>query len=268
VTKKAVHSLLDICDLSIAVEGKEIVHGLSLVIKPGEVHAIMGPNGSGKSTLSSTLMGHPKYKVIGGSVKFEGKDLLKMKANERAAAGLFLAFQYPKEIPGVNLVSFLRAAYNAVNKARDGKFKPVPLYNFKKLLSDKMTLVGLAKVFTGRSMNEGFSGGEKKKTEVLQMALLEPKLAILDETDSGLDIDALRTICEAIVQVKQPQQSILMITHYERMLKYLKPDFIHIMMDGKIVLSGRKELAGELEQHGYDFVRAKLAEKNPLKILK
>ncbi len=260
--------LLDIQKLFVRAPDKEIVHGLSLAIKEGEVHAIMGPNGSGKSTLAATLMGHPKYKVTAGKVKFRGKDLLKMNPAERAAKGLFLAFQYPKEIPGVNLVSFLRAAYNALGKARNKKFKAQPLYTFKKLLTEKMDLVGLPRAFANRAMNEGFSGGEKKKTEVLQMALLDPSLAILDETDSGLDIDALRTICEAIVLVKKPKQSILMITHYERMLKYLKPDTVHVMMEGKIVLSGGMDLVQELEKHGYDYVRGKLAEKSPLKILK
>lgn len=260
-------ALLSIKNLLVSVEDKEIVHGLSLDIKSGEIHAIMGPNGSGKSTLSSALMGHPKYTVNSGSVVFDGKDLLSLAPNERAALGLFLAFQYPKEIPGVNLVSFLRASYNAVNKARNPEFKAVPLYNFKKTLHEKMDLVKLSRAFMERNTNEGFSGGEKKKAEILQMALLEPKLAILDETDSGLDIDALKTICEAIQTVKKPEQSILMITHYERMLTYLKPDFIHIMMDGKIVMSGERELAQELEKHGYDYVRQKLAEKNPLKVL-
>jgi len=260
--------VLDIQNLQVSAGDKEIVKGLSLLVKPGEIHAIMGPNGSGKSTLSSTLMGHPKYKVTHGKVRFEGKDLLKMNPAERAVAGLFLAFQYPKEIPGVNLVSFLRAAYNAVNKARKKSFKPMPLYNFKKLLKEKMDLVGLGHGFMNRATNEGFSGGEKKKAEILQMALLEPKLAILDETDSGLDIDALRTICGAIKEVKKSKQSLLMVTHYERMLKYLKPDHIHIMMDGKIVMSGGKELAAHLEKEGYDYVRRKLAEKNPLKVIK
>ncbi len=260
--------LLEIQNLFVSAPDKEIVKGLSLQIKPGEVHAIMGPNGSGKSTLSATLMGHPRYSVTKGNVRFNGEDLLEMDPSERAAAGLFLAFQYPKEIPGVNMVSFLRASYNAVNKARDPKFKALPLYNFKKLLEDKMKLVGLSKAFMSRNTNEGFSGGEKKKAEILQMALLEPKLAILDETDSGLDIDALRTICEAILAAKQPEQSLLMVTHYERMLRYLKPDYIHIMMDGKIVLSGGKELAAKLEEEGYDYVRKILSEKNPLKVLK
>jgi Fe-S cluster assembly ATP-binding protein len=260
--------MLSIKDLHISAEEKEIVKGLSLDIQAGEIHAIMGPNGSGKSTLSASLMGHPKYKITDGTVKFGGKDLLKMDPSQRAAAGLFLAFQYPKEIPGVKMVSFLRASYNAVHKARNKKFVAMPLYNFKKLLKEKMDLVGLSKSFMERNTNEGFSGGEKKKAEVLQLALLEPQLAILDEIDSGLDIDALKTICEAIRSVKQPGQSLLLVTHYERLLKYLKPDHIHIMMDGKIVLSGGKELAARLEEEGYDFVRKILSEKNPLKILK
>lgn len=260
-------SLLEIKDLRVSAPDKAIVRGLSLTIKSGEVHAIMGPNGSGKSTLSATLMGHPRYKIVSGGVKFDGENLLKMNVSERAAAGLFLAFQYPKEIPGVNLVSFLRAAYNAVNKARNKKFVAMPLYHFKKLLAEKMELLGLSPGFMSRNVNEGFSGGEKKKIEVLQMALLEPKLSILDETDSGLDIDALKIICEAVSKFKKCDQSILMITHYERMLKYLKPDFVHIMIDGEIVFSGGKELAKELEKHGYDFIRAKIVKKNPLKIL-
>ncbi len=260
--------LLDINKLTVSVADKEIVHELSLKIKAGEIHAIMGPNGSGKSTLSSTLMGHPKYKVNSGTALFNGTDLLDLAPHERSALGLFLAFQYPKEIPGVNMVSFLRASYNAINKARDPEFKPLPLYHFKKILNEKMDLVKLGRSFMERNTNEGFSGGEKKKAEILQMALLQPQLAILDETDSGLDIDALRTICEAIQSIKKPEQSILMITHYERMLSYLKPDFIHIMMEGKIVMSGDKELAKELEKHGYDYVRQKLAEGNPLKVLK
>lgn len=260
--------LLTIHNLAINAGDKEIVRGLSLSIKAGEIHAIMGPNGSGKSTLSATLMGHPKYTVTGGNVNLNGKDLLAMDPNERAAAGLFLAFQYPKEIPGVNMVSFLRASYNAINKARDSKFKPLPLYHFKKLLQEKMALVGMNKSFMNRNTNEGFSGGEKKKFEILQLALLEPKLGVLDEIDSGLDIDALRTICDALLSVKGKNQSLILVTHYERLLKYIQPDHIHIMMDGKIVLSGDRDLAAKLEAEGYDYVRRILDEKNPLKILK
>lgn len=259
-------ALLTIKNLKVRVQEKEILHGLDLVIGAGEVHAIMGPNGSGKSTLASTLMGHPRYKVTEGTVKFGPKDLLTLPVEQRAAAGLFLAFQYPKEIPGVNLVSFLRAAYNSVMGARKKSFKPVPLYTFKKQIQELMEQVKLPLAFLNRNVNEGFSGGEKKKVEILQMALLEPKLAVLDETDSGLDIDALKTICETIAAVKKPEQSIVMITHYERMLKYLKPDFVHIMIDGRVVMSGGKELAKALEKHGYDYVRKQLP--SSLKILK
>lgn len=251
-------ALLSIDNLVVRVEDKEILHGIDLKIGPGEVHAIMGPNGSGKSTLASTLMGHPRYKVSSGKVQLENKDLLKMKPNERAAAGLFLAFQYPNEIPGVSLVSFMRAAYNSVMSTRIQCFKPIPLYTFKKQVQEMMETVKLPLSFLNRSVNEGFSGGEKKKAEILQMALLEPKVAVLDETDSGLDIDALKTICEAIAAVRKSEQSIVMITHYERMLKYLKPDFIHIMIDGRIVMSGGKELAKKLEEEGYDYVRKQI----------
>ncbi|EKD92545.1 MAG: hypothetical protein ACD_28C00408G0002 [uncultured bacterium] len=254
--------LLSIQNLNITVDGSPIVRGLDLGIYPGQIHAIMGPNGSGKSTLSSTLMGHPKYEVTEGTVQFQGEDLLALDPNERAALGLFLAFQYPKEIPGVNLTAFMRACYNAVRKTRAQRagetFEPVSLYAFKKMMIDQMSLVGLPASFMNRSTNEGFSGGEKKKCEILQMALLEPRLAILDETDSGLDIDALRTICGAIRAVQKPEQSLLMITHYQRILDYITPDVIHIMMDGKIVMTGGPELAKHLEKEGYDYVREKV----------
>jgi Fe-S cluster assembly ATP-binding protein len=258
-------ALLTIKNLKVRVEEKEILHGLDLQIGTGEVHAIMGPNGSGKSTLATTLMGHPRYQVTSGSVKLGSKDLLALPVEQRAAAGLFLAFQYPKEIPGVNTVAFLRAAYNNVMSARKKSFKPVPLYTFKKTVQTLMEKVQLPLGFLNRNVNEGFSGGEKKKLEVLQMALLEPKLAVLDETDSGLDIDALQAICKAIKAVRAPEQSIVMITHYERMLKYLKPDFVHIMIDGRIVMSGGKELAKKLEKHGYDYVRRQIP--SSLKVL-
>lgn len=258
-------SLLSIQNLKASVEGKEILHGIHLEVKEGEVHAIMGPNGSGKSTLASVLAGHPRYQVTDGHVKLGNKDLLSMKVNERAAAGLFLAFQYPKEIPGVNMVSFLRAAYNGVMKARKKNFEPVPLYTFKKTVQALMERVDLSMKFLTRNVNEGFSGGEKKKAEVLQLALLEPRVAILDETDSGLDIDALQTICKTIQAVKTPKQSLVMITHYERMLTYLKPDFVHIMIDGRIVMSGGKELAQRLEKEGYEGIRKELP--SSLKIL-
>lgn len=256
-------ALLTIHNLVAGVEDKEILHGLDLNIESGKIVAIMGPNGSGKSTLASVLAGHPKYRFISGAAQFASKDLFELKPDERAAAGLFLAFQYPKEIPGVNLVSFLRAAYNAVNKARDPQFQAVPLYSFKKLVQEKMDLVGLPRSFMNRNVNEGFSGGEKKKCEILQLALLEPELAILDETDSGLDIDALKMVCETVRKIKKPEQSIVMITHYERMLSLLKPDEVHILVSGKIVKSGGPELAAVLEKDGYDAFR----EKSSLKVL-
>lgn len=251
--------LLSIKNLHVSVEGTPILKGVDLEIRSGELHAIMGPNGSGKSTLSATLMGHPKYEITQGEVLFAGENLVEMDPEQRAALGLFLSFQYPKEIPGVNLVSFLRASYNAVRKAqaeaRGESFEPVSLFEFKKWVLDKMGLIGMPASFMNRSTNEGFSGGEKKKSEILQLALLEPKLAILDETDSGLDIDALRDICKALLEVRKPDQSLLMITHYQRILDYIAPDVIHIMMEGKIVMSGGPELAKTLEDRGYDYVR-------------
>ncbi len=255
--------MLSIQNLQVEVDKKEILHGVSLQIKTGEVHVLMGPNGSGKSTLASLLMGHPKYKVIGGKVSFFNKNLLKLSPDERARVGLFLAFQYPKEIPGVSVASFLRAAYQALKKEQ------LPLYKFKKLLEEKMEAVGLSKSFMDRSLNEGFSGGEKKKCEVLQLTLLDPKLAILDETDSGLDIDALKTLCKALEKNRLPEQSILLITHNPRVLSYLKPDFVHVMIDGKIVESGGLGLAQKLESEGFNFMREKAGLKtvSQLKIL-
>lgn len=259
--------ILSICNLVVSVEDNEILHGIDLEIHAGKIHAIMGPNGSGKSTLSAALMGHPKYKVVSGSVEFMGKNLLDLDPNERAALGLFLSFQYPKEIPGVNLVAFMRASYNAVRKAQaeaaGETFEPISLFQFKKNVLDKMSLIGMPAPFINRATNEGFSGGEKKKCEILQMSILEPRLAILDETDSGLDIDALRDICKAIHEVRNAsemskQQSLLMITHYQRILDYITPDVIHVMMDGKIVMTGGPELAQLIETHGYDYVREKV----------
>lgn len=256
--------MLSVKNLKVAVDGEEILHGIDLNIKPGEVHAIMGPNGSGKSTLSNVLMGHSKYEVTDGLVKFMGEDLLELEPEERAQLGMFLAFQYPKEIPGVSVVSFLRAAYNSVRKGED----PISLYHFKKFLEEKMELVGLPLSFMSRSLNEGFSGGEKKKAEILQMAILEPQLAILDETDSGLDIDALKTICEAVKRVRKEGQSILLITHYPRILDYITPDKVHVLMDGKIVMEDGERLARKLEEKGYDYVREKVGIKDPgLKII-
>lgn len=256
-------ALLSIKNLVAGVEDKEILHGLNLDIEAGKIVAIMGPNGSGKSTLANVLAGHPKYRFTSGSAQLGSKNLFDLKPEDRAAHGLFLAFQYPKEIPGVNLVSFLRAAYNALNKARDPQFQAVPLYNFKKLVQEKMDLVGLPRAFMNRNVNEGFSGGEKKKCEILQLALLEPELAILDETDSGLDIDALKMVCETVRAIKKTHQTIVMITHYERMLALLKPDEVHVLIHGKIVKSGGPELAGVLENQGYEAFR----EKSSLNIL-
>ena len=254
--------MLSVKNLKVAVEGEEILHGIDLEIKRGEVHAIMGPNGSGKSTLSNVLMGHDKYEVIDGEVKFLGQNLLELAPEERARLGMFLAFQYPKEIPGVSLVSFLRAAYNAVRSEK------MSLYHFKKILEEKMELVGLSTAFMSRSLKEGFSGGEKKKAEILQMAVLEPRLAILDETDSGLDIDALKTICDAVKKVRAKDQSILLITHYPRILDYIAPDKVHVLMEGKIVMEDGEELARKLEAHGYDYVREKVGiKKAGLKIV-
>ncbi|MBT5016741.1 Fe-S cluster assembly ATPase SufC [Candidatus Peregrinibacteria bacterium] len=250
--------MLSVKNLQVQVEGKEILHGIDLQIKPGEVHAIMGPNGSGKSTFSNVLMGHSKYKVTNGEIEFRGQNLLELEPEERARLGMFLAFQYPKEIPGVSLVSFLRAAYNAVRKDKD----PISLYHFKKLLEEKMELIGLSSTFMSRSLNEGFSGGEKKKVEILQMAMLEPRLAILDETDSGLDIDALKTICETVQAIRSPKQSILLITHYPRILDYITPDKVHVLMNGKIVMEDGERLARKLEEQGYDYVREKMGIKS------
>lgn len=237
------------------MDGQEILHGLNLEIKAGEIHAIMGPNGGGKSTLAKALMGHPMAKVTAGSVLFEGKDLLAMTPNQRAATGVFLSFQYPKGIPGVSMSSFLRSAYNSIQKSKDPAFKPVSLPQFKKQLKELMDKVHLPAKFLTRSVNEGFSGGEAKKSEILQLGLLEPKLAILDETDSGLDLDALKAVCQAILTFKSPSQSILMITHYQRMLHYIKPDIVHILLEGRILKSGGMELVEALEKSGYEPFR-------------
>lgn len=256
--------MLIIKNLKVKVKGKEILHGISLEIKKGEVHVIMGPNGSGKSTLSNVLMGHPRFEVTGGSIKFKGKNLLKLAPEERAKEGLFLAFQYPKEIPGVSVVSFLRVAHQVVW----GDKNSLTLYHFKKMLEEKMALVGLSSAFMERSLNEGFSGGEKKKMEILQMAILNPELAILDETDSGLDIDALKTVFKAVEKVRALKQSVLLITHYPRILDYLKPDKVHVLMNGKIVMEDGASLARKLEKQGYDYVRKQLGFNNSgLKII-
>ena len=237
---------LVINDLHVSVEGQKILNGIDLTIKKGEVSALMGPNGSGKSTLAYTLMGHPKYTVDKGEVWFKGKNILELGADERAKLGVFLSFQYPQEIPGVSVSNFLRTALNAV---KPGKYS-IP--EFVKLLKEKMALLKVDNKFSSRYLNEGFSGGEKKKAEILQMAVLQPEMAILDETDSGLDIDSLRVVAEGVNSLLNPNMGVLVITHYQRLLNYIKPDKIHVMLKGRIVRSGGKELAHELESMGYE----------------
>lgn len=244
--------MLQITDLHASINGKEILKGINLSIKAGEIHAIMGPNGSGKSTLSSVLAGREIFEVTQGSVTFENKNLLELSADERACEGIFLAFQYPVEIPGVSMTNFMKAAIEAKHKY-NGTTPPSPA-EFLKKMKEKRAMVGLPDKLTGRSVNEGFSGGEKKKNDIFQMAMLEPKLAILDETDSGLDIDALRIVAEGVNQLKNPDNAYIVITHYQRLLDYIVPDFVHILYDGKIIMSGDKSLALELEEKGYDWI--------------
>lgn len=244
--------MLKIKDLKAEIEGKEILKGINLEIKPGEMHAIMGPNGSGKSTLASVLTGREGYEVSGGEVLFEGKNLLELSPEERAGEGIFLAFQYPVEIPGVSITNFMKTSVNQIRKYRG--LDPMPSVDFLKLLKDKAKLLGMTKEMTSRYMNVGFSGGEKKRNEIFQMAMLEPKLGILDETDSGLDIDALKVVAEGVNRLKNPGNAFLVITHYQRLLNYIIPDFVHVLYKGRIVKSGGKELALELEEKGYDFL--------------
>ncbi|MBU6416488.1 MAG: Fe-S cluster assembly ATPase SufC [Xanthomonadaceae bacterium] len=245
--------MLTIHNLHARIAGKEILKGLSLEVKPGEVHAIMGPNGAGKSTLGNVLAGRPGYEVTQGSVLFDGKNLLELEPEARAAAGLFLAFQYPVEIPGVNNTYFLRAALNAQRKARGEQ--ELDSMQFLKLVREKVKEMGMTPELLNRAVNEGFSGGEKKRNEVFQMALLEPRLAVLDETDSGLDIDALKRVAAGVNSLRSPQRAFLVITHYQRLLDYIVPDFVHVLADGRIVESGDAQLARELEAHGYAWVR-------------
>lgn len=248
--------MFHIQNLSVEVEKKEIIHGLSLRVRPGEIHAIMGPNGSGKSTLANTIMGHPKYTVTGGEILMGNENLVPLRPHKRAQAGVFLAFQYPKEIPGVPVTSFLQMAVNGVREARcEPKLNPI---EFRKLLRARLTEFALDSKFLNRAMNDGFSGGEKKKMEILQMALLEPKLCVLDETDSGLDVDALRIVAEGVKRLATQTRGILLITHYMRILHYVRPHFVHVMMDGKIVKSGGAELAEKIEKEGYDWMRPAL----------
>ena len=244
--------MLDIKDLRATVGDKEILKGITLTVNAGEVHAVMGPNGSGKSTLAQVLAGHPAYEVTGGTVTYDGEDLLAMDAEVRAQKGVFLAFQYPVEIPGVSNAYFLRAAYNEIRKAR-GEEEIDPM-SFADLMDEKMSLVEMSGDMLTRSVNTGFSGGEKKRNEILQMAVLEPRLAILDETDSGLDIDALRIVANGVNSLKRPDRATIVVTHYQRLLNYIVPDYVHVLANGRIVRSGGKELALELEAKGYDWL--------------
>ncbi len=244
-------------DLHVNVEDKEIVKGVNLTVKQGEVHAIMGPNGTGKSTLCYTLMGHPNYAVTRGEALFKGENILELEPDERSHLGLFLAFQYPTAIPGVTIANFLRAAVNAHRRHANPQDKGIGIPEYRKLLKQKMDLLQMDHAFAGRYLNDGFSGGEKKRAEILQMAVLEPSFAILDETDSGLDIDALRIVAEGVNTLRGPQLGVLVITHYYRILNYIKPDVVHVMMDGKIIESGGAELALRLEEKGYDWLRKK-----------
>ncbi len=244
--------MLEIKGLRATVAGKEILKGIDLTVRAGEVHAVMGPNGSGKSTLAQVLAGHPAYEVTGGSVTFDGQDLLDMDAEVRAQAGVFLAFQYPVEIPGVSNAYFLRSAYNEVRKARG--LEEVDPMEFLDVMDQKLQIVEMTEDMLNRSVNTGFSGGEKKRNEILQMAVLEPRLAILDETDSGLDIDALRIVADGVNKLKRPDSATIVVTHYQRLLNYIVPDYVHVLAGGRIIKSGGKELALELEAKGYDWL--------------
>jgi Fe-S cluster assembly ATP-binding protein len=241
--------MLKIEDLQVEIDGQEIVKGLDLEVGKGEIHAIMGPNGSGKSTLANVLMGHPRYEVTGGSITFQGQDVFELEPDERAKLGMFLAFQYPSEVPGVSVANFLRTAINSV---REEELSPTEMY---RLLQEKMSIMQMDPKFAERYLNEGFSGGEKKRNEILQMLMLDPKLAIMDETDSGLDIDALQVVAKGVNEMKGPEFSAVIITHYQRILRYIEPDRVHVMLDGRLVTSGGKELADDLEEKGYDWVR-------------
>lgn len=249
--------MLEIRNLHASINGKEILKGIDLTIRDGEVHALMGQNGAGKSTLSNVIVGHPLYNVTEGSILFNGKDLLALKPEERAHEGIFLSFQQPTEIPGVSMVNFMRAALNAKRKYLGQE--PLAAGDFLKLMREKRKIVGLDSKLASRSVNEGFSGGEKKRNEIFQMAMLEPTLSILDETDSGLDVDALRIVAEGFNKLRTPQTSAIVITHYQRLLDYLKPQIVHVLLDGKIVKTGGPELALEIESKGFDWIKSELA---------
>lgn len=250
--------MLTISNLQASIGDKQILKGINLTVKAGEVHAIMGPNGSGKSTLASVLAGREDYEVTGGSVDFNGTDLLELSPEARAAEGIFLAFQYPIEIPGVSTTNFLKTALNEVRKYRGQA--PLDAVQFLKLMKERMKFVNIDQSLLSRSLNEGFSGGEKKRNEIFQMAMLEPKLAILDETDSGLDIDALRIVAEGVNKLRSPERASIVVTHYQRLLDYIVPDYVHVLYKGRIVKSGTKELAMELEEKGYDWIKAENVE--------
>jgi len=250
--------MLSVTNLDVAVNGGMILNGLNLEVQAGEVHAIMGPNGSGKSTFANVLAGHPGYEVTAGSVIYEGQDLLQMDPEERARQGVFLAFQYPVEIPGVSNVYLLKAAVNEIRKHRGES--ELDAVKFLKLVREKLKLVDMKEEFLHRAVNEGFSGGEKKRNEIFQMAMLEPKLAILDETDSGLDIDALKVVAQGVNELRDASRSIVMVTHYQRLLDYIVPDYVHVLAGGRVVKSGGKELALELEEHGYGWIEDQTAE--------
>lgn len=249
---------LSINNLHVSIEGKEILNGVNLNLNPGEVHAIMGPNGTGKSTLAYTIMGHPAYKITQGEILLDGCSINEMEADERARAGLFLAFQYPIAIPGVTVANYLRTAVNSHRKAADSAYKGISIPEFRKMMIECMDGLKMDHAFAGRYLNEGFSGGEKKRNEILQMAILKPRFAILDETDSGLDIDALKIVSEGVNLLRGPELGVLLITHYQRILNYIQPDFVHVMMEGRIVESGDAQLAMHLEEQGYDWVREKM----------
>lgn len=257
------HELV-IRNLHVKVEDREILKGVNLVVEQGKVQAIMGPNGTGKSTLAYTLMGHPNYEITEGEIWFKDHNIVDMEPDQRSHLGLFLAFQYPIAIPGVTVANFLRAALNARRRSLNPDDKGITIPEFRKLLREKMDMLRMDHTFAGRYLNEGFSGGEKKRAEVLQMAVLQPEIAIMDETDSGLDIDALRIVSEGVNALRGPQLGVLLITHYQRMLNYIKPDYVHIMMDGRIVETGGPELALHLEEHGYDWLREKNGEATPV----